>query len=76
MEVADPKRSELWKHWKETFDSCLYDLSFDTDDIKNLPNNLVKCCNMFATIKLVTPWRDVAYLEKNYVLGLCGGLIS
>jgi len=68
MEVANPM-------WKKTFDS-LYDLNFDTDDVENLPDNLVKRCNMFVTIKLVTPWRDAAALEKTFVLSLCAGLIS
>jgi hypothetical protein len=54
MEVADPERSKLWK---ETFDN-LYELCFDTDDVENIPDSLVKCCNMLATIKLVTPWRN------------------
>lgn len=45
IEVADPKRSV------ETFCS-LYDLSFGIEDVENLLDHLVKCCNHKA---FVTP---------------------
>lgn len=70
----DPGRAETWK---STF-STLYHLNYDVRKDQNMTAapELIRICNIMATIQLVSLWQDQPTTELNFYGSLCQSLVS